>query len=57
MFSPILFNEYTSDMVDTIPKNFIYVDDNVLVAQVKDLTKAEDILNKDLINLQNYFTK
>lgn len=48
---------YTSYIVDTISRKFIYADDIALVAQAKDFTKVEDILNQDLINLQHYFTK
>jgi len=57
VLSPILFNVYTLDIVDTTSRKFIYADDIALVAQAKDLSKAEDILNQDLTNLQHYFAK
>lgn len=45
VLSPILFNVYTSDIVDSISRKFIYADDIALVAQAKDLSKVEAILN------------
>uniref|UniRef100_A0A2S2NSE5 Reverse transcriptase domain-containing protein n=1 Tax=Schizaphis graminum TaxID=13262 RepID=A0A2S2NSE5_SCHGA len=61
VLSLILFNVYPSDIdgiiVNTISRKFMYSNDIALVAQIKDLTMVEDILNQDLINLQHYFTK
>jgi len=57
VLSPILFNVYSSDIVNTNSRKLIYADDIVIVAQAKDLIMAEGILNQDFINLQYYFTK
>lgn len=52
-----LFNVYTFDTVNTVSRKLIYADDIALVAQARNLTTVEDILNQDLINLEHYFTK
>lgn len=57
VLSPILFNVYTSDIVNTGLKKFIYADDIMLDAQTKNFTVVIDILNQDLIKLHNYFIK
>lgn len=50
-------NVYTFDIVNSVSRKFIYANGITLVARAKNFTTVENILNKDLINLQHYFTK
>lgn len=53
--SPTLFNVYTADIEATNSRKFIYADDIGLVGQGTTFEQLEEILNKDLDVLQNYF--
>lgn len=55
VLAPILFNLYTHDLPETVSQKFIYADDICLIAQQPNFTEAEDILNKDLHALDEYF--
>jgi len=46
VLSPVLFNFYTSDFVNTTSRKFMYADDVGLVAD--SFEKLEEILNEDL---------
>lgn len=55
VLSPLLFNVYAVDIVDTITKEFIYAYDVGLVAQGTTLSEVESTLGKDIAKLQKYF--
>lgn len=55
VLSPVLFNVYTSDFVNTTSRKFIYADDVGLVAQADSFGKLEAILNEDLSIVHKYF--
>jgi len=57
VLSPVLFNAYTADIVETTARKFIYADDIALVAQADSFITIESILNQDLNNLHNYLNK
>lgn len=54
VLAPILFNLYTSDLLNIIFKKFIYADD-IYVCKEKQLKNCETTLNKDLKTLETYF--
>jgi len=53
--SPVLFNVYISDLVNTTSRKFMYTDDVGLVAQAESFEKLEEILNVDVSIVQKYF--
>lgn len=57
VLSPLLFNIYTSDVPTTTSRKFMYADDIAIVTQSPNLTDAEDVLNKDLKIMNEYFKK
>jgi hypothetical protein len=54
VLSPVLFNVYTSDIVNTTSRKFLYADNVGLVAQAESFEKLEDILNEDLSIVQTF---
>lgn len=54
VLSPVFFNVYTSDFVNTTSRKFMYADDVGLVAQSDSFKKLEEILNEDLSIVHNY---
>jgi len=57
VLSLVLFNAYTVDIVETTVRKCIYANDIALVAQTESLDTVQNILNRDLHNLHNYFNK
>ncbi|VVC42661.1 Reverse transcriptase domain [Cinara cedri] len=55
VLSPVLFNVYTSDIMNTTSWKFMYADDVGLVTQAESFEKLEEILNEDLSIVQTYF--
>ncbi|KAL4153463.1 hypothetical protein QTP88_001296 [Uroleucon formosanum] len=55
VLSPVLFNVYTSDFVNTTSRKFMYADDVGLVAQADSFEKLEEILNENLSIIHKYF--
>ncbi|KAL4153411.1 hypothetical protein QTP88_001244 [Uroleucon formosanum] len=54
VLSPVLFNVYTSDFVNTTLRKFMYADDVGLVAQADSFEKLEEILNENLSIIHKY---
>lgn len=54
-FSPVFFNVYTSNFVNTTSCKFMYADNVGLIAQAYSFKKLEKILNEDLFTVHNYF--
>lgn len=46
--SPVLFNAYTADIINTSSRKFMFADDLGLTAQEESFEKVEDILNEYL---------
>jgi hypothetical protein len=57
VLSPILFNLYTSDLLPTNSRKFIYADDLAMTYQHQNFENIENGLSEDLIPLNKYFTK
>jgi len=57
VLSPILFNIYTADLAATEARKFIYADNIALVYQADSFSEIDDVLNRGLVTLQNYFSK
>jgi len=54
VLAPLLFNLYTSDLLNTKSNNFIYTKDIVLLCQEKTYELYEKYLTKDLSELNKY---
>lgn len=52
---PILFNVYTTDIINTSLNEFMYADNVGLVVQAGSFKKLADILIADQVKIQKYF--
>lgn len=55
VLSPVLFNVYTPDVINTISRKCMYADNGELVIQAESFEKLGEILNEDLSIIQKYF--
>jgi len=55
--APNLFNLYTSDLLETTSKKFIYTDNIGISCQETGLDTCEQEINSDLHTLKEYFTR
>jgi len=54
VLSPVLFNDYTVDIINKSSSKCIYSDDVGLAVQVELFEKVDDKLNEDLVRVQKY---
>lgn len=55
VLSPLLFNVYTADIVNTTSRKFTYADDVGLISRGTTISEVESTLGKDISKLQKYF--